>query len=290
MRNKKETIEYLKINYSIKSKSELIKELGYTWNYIQKIACISKIKRKFNETKSDNKYSKLVDYEDNISCYWLGFILADGHNNGKSIQINLSIKDKLHILKLKELIGDFKVKENNTQIRIGIYDKKTCKKLSNDFMWVSNKTKNPPTIPTSLTNDQLFSIIIGFIDGDGTISNKGNIRIKCDKSWKNILETFYKNLTGESKEFDITSDNCSIIYFSKLEILKNIYIKANNLNLPLMERKWNRLKTYIGSKDRRQNKYTIVKNLLIMGNTPSKINNLTKFSISFIYKVKKIYE
>ena len=33
--------------------------------------------------------------------------------------------------------------------------------------------------------------------------------------WKNILEFFYFKLTGEKKEFPITSDNCSIIYISK---------------------------------------------------------------------------
>ena len=63
----------------------------------------------------------------------------------------------------------------------------------------TNKTKNIPTIP-KLNDDQFFSLIIGFIDGDGSIHKYGNyLTIKCGKSWKNILEDFYEFLTKEKK-------------------------------------------------------------------------------------------
>ena len=79
MRDKKEIIDYLKNNYHLKTKKEITSDLDLKWNYIQKLACLSGIKRGFNETKHDYRYSKLVDYNSLVTCYWLGFILADGH-------------------------------------------------------------------------------------------------------------------------------------------------------------------------------------------------------------------
>jgi len=290
MRDKKEIIDYLKNNYHLKTKKEITSDLDLKWNYIQKLACLSGIKRGFNETKHDYRYSKLVDYNSLVTCYWLGFILADGHlcKSQQRIQINLSIKDKNHILKLEEYLDGFKKYENTKQIRVHIADKKTCEILSNDFKLLSNKTKNPPVIPNFLTENQLFSLIIGFIDGDGHISKKGHIIVKCDRNWKDILETFYESLVGERKSFNLTSDGCSIISISKLETLRDIYIKANECNLPIMERKWDRLKSHVGSELRVYNKYKIVENYLKLGMIPSEIKKLTNFSSSFIYKIKKL--
>ena len=162
--NKEQLRDYLLINYPNVSKEIIIKDLGLSWNYIQKKAHIFNIKRDLYESKNNSKYSKLVEY-DNISCYWLGFILADGHiTKDKRIQINLSKKDRLHILKIIDHLGDVKVYENESRISIVLSDKITIDKIITDFNWRSNKTKVPPVIPNWLTNDQLFSLIIGFID------------------------------------------------------------------------------------------------------------------------------
>ncbi len=282
--NKNKLIEYLKNNYSKKSKSKIIYDLGLSWGYIQKVACLNKIKREFNDSKNDGKYLNLTDINNLITCYWIGFLLADGHiYKEKNIQINLSNVDKDHILKIESHIGKVRILEYANVVRITISDRLTAKFLSDKFKWQSNKTKNPPLIP-NLSRDQLFSLIVGFIDGDGSIHKKGTIKIKCDSSWKDILDLFYFELTGEDKKFNITTCGCSIMYISKLETLFSIKEKAQSLNLPIMDRKWNKIKRRILKKD----KYSIVRSLINEGVSGIEINKMG-FSKSIIYKVKNNY-
>ena len=283
MENNENLKLYLSENYSKKSKNDIILDLKLSWRYIQKMANIFKIKRNFNESNNSFSHKILLSY-DNISCYWIGFILADGHiTKNKYIQINLSIKDREHLLKIENHIGKITKYEDINKVYIRIFDKPTVISISNAFKWRSNKTKYPPQIPHFLNEDQLFSLIIGFIDGDGSISKKGNIRIKCDSSWKNILEYFYKFLTKEDKQFKITSDNCSMIYISKYKIIKEIKNKAIQLNLPIMERKWDRIPT----KHLKSDKFDLVKNLFLTGKSFNEIKLETKFSDSLLYKVKR---
>jgi len=276
---------YLIENYSVKSKDDITKELGLSWNYIQKLVCLFGLKREFNEFKYSFSIKKLLEF-DNMSCYWLGFILADGHiSKVKNIQINLAIKDKEHLYELEKYVGHKISKyEDNTKIRCIIQDKPTINQISKMFKWKTNKTKNPPVIPPIIRGDKLFSLIIGFIDGDGSVSKKGDcIRIKCDNTWKDTIEEFYENITGEKREFDITSDNCSIIRITKYKELERIKNKANMLGLPIMRRKWDRI---IDNRIVKSDKYLIVENLLKLNKSVNEIMKETNFSESFIYKIK----
>ena len=288
LNNKEKNINYLLENYSVKSKEEIIKDLNLSWSYIQKLACLNHIKKGKNESSNDWKFKNLIDYTDNISMYWIGFMIADGHIYSKrNIQINLSIKDKNHLLKIQEHIGNISISLSDSQIRAIISDRKTIGLLSSDFKWISNKTKNPVEIPNYLSNDSLFSLIIGFIDGDGSINKKGHIFIKCDKSWRSNLEYFYYILTGEKKSFNLTSDGLSIIYILKLKTLFEIKQKAQELDLPIMSRKWNRIKNRVIKSE----KYDIVKELLNKNYTIKEVIHKTKFGQTLVYKVyKEIYK
>lgn len=138
MLNNFELINYLYENYPIKTKSEILAELNLSWSYIQKIACINKIKKGRNESINDNKYIKLIDYTDNISLYWIGFIIADGHiYRSNNIQINISIKDKDYLLNIINHIGNIPFTTSKGVIRMTISDRPTVNKLSNDFRLLS---------------------------------------------------------------------------------------------------------------------------------------------------------
>jgi hypothetical protein len=280
--SKKESIEYLRENYSKKTKDELTSYLGLSWSYIQKLCCLNDIKREFVEGKNYGKYFKLMDLKSPETCYWIGFLLADGHiYKETNIQMNLSIHDKDHVLKLQKYLGEFPILEYKEQIRICISDKKLSKFLSSKFNWKSNKTKVPPIFP-KLSNVQMFSLIIGFIDGDGSIS-KNMIRVKCDYSWKTIIENFYFLLVGENKNFNKTSCGCSIIYISQLETLFKIKERAEKLNLPILERKWSKIKRRI----LRQEKSKIVKKLIDSGLSIKEIQRQTGFGYTIIYKISR---
>ncbi len=276
---------YLIQNYSTKSKNDIIKELGLSWNYIQRMAHYLGIKRGFCD--SPRSLIKLIDLTNNISCYWLGFLLADGHiSKNNTIEVNINIKDEDYFNKIQNhldiTLSPHYVESLNT-VRFSMTDKQTILILKKEFNWKTNKTKNIPTIP-KLNDDQLFSLIIGFIDGDGSIHKYGNyLKINCGKSWKNILEYFYEYLTGEKKIFKLNSDETAEIRIHKIKILEQIKNRAKSLNLPIMERKWNRI---VDNRILKCDKYLIIRKLFINMSIDEIIKN-TGFSKSLVYKVKK---
>lgn len=277
--------DYLLENYSNKTKDEIIKDLKLSWNYIQKMCHLFGIKRGYCESK--RSLIKLKDLKDNISCYWLGFLLADGHITKRYVfNVNISIKDKDHFQKIEEHI-DIKLKPSyrvrTNSVRYTLTDRKTILEISKIFNWQTNKTKIPPTIP-NLNKDQMFSLIVGFIDGDGSISKKdGSIRIKVDYTWSSIINSFYTHLTNDVKSFN-TSDGCSVIYISRHSIVKFIKEKAISLNLPIMIRKWNRINI---NRILKSEKRDIVRNLLLSNKSVKNISDSTGFSKSLIYSIKR---
>jgi hypothetical protein len=276
---------YLIENYSKRSKEEIKGDLGLSWSYIQKMAHLLNIKREFNESCKSFSLSKLLD-ESNISYYWIGFMIADAHiTKFDSIQINVSEKDISHIFKLKEYIEDETIRINLKDgiVRLHLCDKPTVIKLKKNFKWKTNKTKNPIEIP-KLKEDQLFSLIIGFIDGDGHINNKGSIIVKCDFNWKENLEFFYYTLTSKEREIKVTSDGYSIFSISHYPTLRNIKQKAISLNLPILNRKWNKIEI---DKIMKYEKSKIVESLIHL--KVKEIKEITGFSKSLIYSVKKTY-
>ena len=277
---------YLIENYPSKPKKDMMDELNLSYNYISKMACLFGLKRDFNDSKTNKTLIKLLDLNDNITCYWIGFLLADGHiSEIKNIQVNINIKDRYffeniqnHInIKLRPFYND-----NPNVIRYTISDKETITKLSLLFDWKTNKTKNPPTIP-KLSHDQLFSLIIGFIDGDGSISKNGKLMtVKCDLSWKEILEYFSYILTNNIKIFNKTSDNCSMFFITSPKMIKSIKNKCLLLNLPIMKRKWDRVNINTLYKEDR---YLIIENLLNNNESVKDIIKKTNFSHGLVYRV-----
>jgi hypothetical protein len=124
-------------------------------------------KFKFNE-----KFFDKIDTEK--KAYWLGFLYADGSQNGNQFQMCLKIDDKGHLEKFKIAIdAEHLVKEivkKNHKKFIGalfqISSKYFCKSLENQGC-VKNKTfiVKFPNIDSNLHRH----FIRGVFDGDGTI-------------------------------------------------------------------------------------------------------------------------
>jgi len=277
---------YLIKNYSTKTKEDITKELNLSWNYIQKISHLFGIKREFND--SPRTLIKLLNF-DYISCYWLGFLLADAHiSKSYAFNVNLNIKDEIYFQQIQNhltlVLKPSYVKKLNA-VRYILSDKQTIIKIKEIFNWKTNKTKNIPIIPKLLDDNQLFSLIIGFIDGDGSINKNGStLKVKCDANWKNILEMFYFHLTKENKIFKLTSDNCSIIQIGGWKNLNEIKNKAIQLKLPIMERKWNRLNN--NRWQITENKRKKIHELLNKNMKYREIKELTGCSSGFINKIK----
>lgn len=188
-----------------------------------------------------------------ISYYYAGFILADGHiEKGKRLQMSLSVKDFDFLQKMAEYLGVKNLKKRryfikNKEVEVASFsaqDIEAIRKFSNKFGIVSDKTHCPPDVEIfeNLSKEKLLSMIIGFIDGDGSIRKiykrkDANIAVKCHSSWLPILEFFSNAVCGKNLA-KINSHGYASVIFSRFSDIKHLKIFALENNLPIMMRKW----------------------------------------------------
>jgi hypothetical protein len=275
--------EYLHYNYPQLEKEKIMIYLKRSWSSIQNRAYKLKINRNILTANS----FKIINGS-NEAYYWLGFIMADGHfSKTKQIQINLGVKDLEHLKKFATFV-EYKEKLVKPSISIGYGE---IKNELDDLLSVSNdKTHNPCDL-SKLFGDSFFSFIIGFIDGDGCINTKGYLTIKCHNSWLYNLNKMVSELSNNDFNHGrINSDGLAIVQLTKHQIMKKIKIKANQLNLPLLSRKWDRVNL---KKEIKIDKETRMRhecnNLFESGVIPTEIIKMNKFSRSFIYKTYQDY-
>jgi len=210
--------------------------------------------------KVNNKLYKILE---NIpeSYYWLGFLMADGSFRDSQIAVKVSIKDLNHICKMDKYFGFDGIIHNDDSTTTRRYSgKEIVNKIKEKFNINRNKTYNPCNIKGDIDDDLFFSLFVGFVDGDGSISgNKYPQFSLCSHiNWhdnflifKNKISHYYKLLESDIAVYDYCSKvNCfgkirksKMVYMriNKFEILKKIKQKAIDLKLPIMERKWNNI-------------------------------------------------
>lgn len=205
------------------SKSEIM-ELYLKGNSIRSISkimncsypCAHKVLKKNNLIKEKDKYIRQTDdyfFETNSekSCYWAGFIAADGNvskcNGSSKIRIELSNKDYLHLENFKKCLNLNQSVKNRTRITkdkkhnysyIQFCSSKIMKDLKDNFNIVEKKSLvlEPPSLI-----DEFFikDFIRGYFDGDGTVyvSNK-KISVQF-LGTKSFLEWIKKNIKENCK-------------------------------------------------------------------------------------------
>jgi len=182
------------------------------------------IKREKKYTLDENIFSTFTPE----SCYWAGFVAADGwvgsNHKKKKICINLAIKDIAHLQKMSIFMGRAKEAVRNKssgyfgkrldQCVLEVGNKQIVLDLVSNFNVVQAKslTLLPPiNIPIDLAKHY----IRGYFDGDGCISwdNKSNImKFNIVSASPNILPWIVDYIKKETK-------NKLNIYFGK----DNIY-------------------------------------------------------------------
>ena len=281
-----EEIAFLIKNYCKTEKKVIIETLNRTWLSICQKAFGLKLRREILKPKNANAY-KLIN-ESNEAYYWLGFIMADGHfNNNDQIQINLAKKDLEHLKKFAKFV-EYKKDLVKPSINIGFGD---IREALNDKFKIHNDKTHYPCDLSKLFGDVFFSFIIGFIDGDGCINTKGYLIIKCHNSWLDNLNKMVSELSNNDFNHGrINSDGLAIIQLSKHKIMKEIKIKANELNLPILNRKWDRVNLKKEIKIDKENRMRHeCNNLFKSGDTPIEIIKMNKFSRTFVYKMYQDY-
>lgn len=198
--------------------------------------------------KFENKGDLSVLLEENcLSYYWIGFLLADGHFSTENlIKCTLSSVDKNHIFELQKFlkIKNVQLEKNGKYIGIKTMDTQLVPKIKKKFNISNTKTFNPPNLDFIKNKDLFLSLVAGFIDGDGCIAVKNNsfsLTVKCHSSWLENLDKFAKfiNATTNAK-----INNAGYAYFTicNIQSLQSLKKDVLRLKLPILERKWNKIK------------------------------------------------
>lgn len=158
---------------------KISKELGITHSRVHRILIKNNIPRR---SIVHRKYSCNNDVFSKItpeSCYWAGFLAADGCIDNHTLKIEISDKDREHLEKLKsflEFSGDIKtsIKKEKLYVRLNVTSVKIVEDLKNNFGIVPRKTfclEPPPNV----NNENIRHFIRGLIDGDGCIYKNRSI-------------------------------------------------------------------------------------------------------------------
>lgn len=118
------------------------------------------------------------------SCYWAGFLAADGNisKHTNAVQISLGEKDLDHLNKFKlSLQSEHSVVKDNNCYRLSFYSKQMQEDLLYNFNITPSKsfTIEFPLIPHKF----LKYFILGYFDGDGHISLYKNTFIRNNKEY-----------------------------------------------------------------------------------------------------------
>ncbi len=140
------------------------------------------------------------DEYDEFSCYWAGFLAADGCVDAKNrVRVMLKYDDLSHLEKLKEFLQSTHAISVNTdkynRCSFEITSPHMCDMLDINFNIVPNKT-DKLKFPKFIPRKYLIHYLRGYFDGDGIIcesfSNKNS-----------ITASLYATFASGSREFSI---------------------------------------------------------------------------------------
>ena len=221
--------------------------------------------------------------------------MADGSFSDGRVNFFLALKDADQVKKFANFIkwvGKFN-KRGGYGIGLAAKHTEVVEKICEKFDIHKNKTYNPPKTILNHDKDLLKCLFIGFIDGDGSISNQYKrkdcfIKIKVHKSWENILKEFCNLLGYDTKHVRINKENYCYLCISNSNIVGELK-KMSNM-LPILKRKWEKIdENYVS----RYNTSKILKEKVIKmlnENMRNKdISSNLNVSPSYVSKINKMY-
>ena len=207
-KNLKVQKKYLEKGFEIK---EYLQEEGK--HIVKCLKCENLFSARLNHLQQENyhcPYCQKVDIKqykiknllrENLQNYYLlGFLFADGHfSEDNRLFLFIQEQDKDFLVELKNLLNpEINIRKEKQSYGFSVKDTFTIQKLKEKYSIHSNKTENPCNI-SSIKETNLISFLIGFIDGDGSITLRTDtkspkITIKCHYSWRDNLNYMIENL------------------------------------------------------------------------------------------------
>ena len=293
----------LQKHYNNTEKEKLEKMLPErSWDSIMQYAQKLNLKRSYDLIR-DTNVKKLLE-ETPLSYYWMGFLMADGSFSEKRIRLRLGIKDLNHIKKFAEFISA-NYSDGSNKCSDKYYDNCSVCASNSDivpllrqkFEIQNNKTHHPCNISKIEDKNLLLSLIIGFIDGDGSIRKQSGrqdcqMTIKCYHSWlpnlQFISDAVCKCCDLKPNTAKINKDGYAVINFTNSIILKFLKTKGKDLKLPVLNRKWSRIdENYISKFEKYIYILEEVKILIQEGLQEYDISQIVNRSPSSIYQMIK---
>lgn len=193
------------------------------------------------------------------NCYWAGFIAADGSIEttyaNANLKVSLSTLDKSHLEKLRDVLAPRKkIMDYCYEKQLGrstsvfnVNSKRIVDDLARHFLIGPRKslTLEAPTLNDISLKE---SFMVGYIDGDGTITKKGDmIRVVGTSNFlawiKTHMDQYYPGRGGRVAGLRYNRRSPKIYDYGfgagrAIGLLDTIA----RYNLPILARKWSRLR------------------------------------------------
>lgn len=198
-------------------------------------------------TSNQPKYNLSNLFNDSlISYYWIGFILADGSFYKNRFELSVASIDKDHLLKFQQYINgpDVVYRYKTKSYRLQFSNKYSIEEFMKKYQFNYNKTYNPinNNFIDTLTTKQKIALLIGIIDGDGSIQcnssvNSRIISITAHKNWIN----FYIHLIPHWHIKEVKNTNCITCKLFKRTEINKLLNFSKEYQLPILLRKWKKI-------------------------------------------------
>jgi len=182
-----------------------------------------------------------------LNSYWWGLILSDGHITERGIlKVKLQRSDKDYLDGFAEYLG-CTTRWEQGMIVIETMDKVNARALQGKLGLKKRKTYNPPDDTLFLSSGEtLMAFLIGFIDGDGSITYRNgrfqSIRIETHGSWLPFFQELSERLLvelGLTSTVTLTTRGSCSTYLGKQSTYLTLKQFIEEFQLPTLERKWN---------------------------------------------------
>ena len=200
----------------------------------------------------DNSLDKLINNKSLETFYWIGFILADGSFYNNRFEFGLKEEDTNVLEAFAKYIdfkGTIKHKDSTKSSRIQFNNKPSIERFMKEYGFNYDKTYNPCFFESfkNYSKEQITSLLIGIIDGDGNIQENGStyantITITAHKLWKSFYESLLTYLEIPLHILEKEDDNCITIRICRREYCIALKQFIINNNLFYFSRKWNIIK------------------------------------------------
>jgi len=223
--------------YNYLGTNELARKYGLHRMTIQRRLKKANIKLRKKTPQYRVNHHFFSQYNEN-SCYWAGFILADGYIRNKNrftLEIKLQKGDVEHLYKFKRNVEyEGKIIERDTYYSITISSEQIINDLFTMFNIYNNKSLTC-FISDKIPIKYLKDFIRGYFDGDGCITHTTTDTINFLGTNKtiNFIREYFFTIVGiklRSKEMPniTTNGNICVINYSGKSAFKCLHYMYNN--------------------------------------------------------------